>query len=379
MRIGIVINAAWNIYNFRSGLIESFIQSGHQVVAIAPQDQYTERIVNLGCEFIAVPMDSKGSNPLRDTKLVWDLYQAYRRAELDVVLHYTIKPNIYGTLAAKMLGIPCINNVTGLGTVFIRSNFTSWVAHQLYRAVFRLPEAVFFQNKDDRQLFIERNFVRQHITDVLPGSGVDLSRFKPRETPRNHRFTFLLVARMLYDKGILEYIEAARLLQAQGLMARFQLLGKVEPDKGLGVPQETLDGWVREGLVEYLGTSDDVVPIMEKADCVILPSYREGTPRTLLEAASMGKPIIATNVPGCRDTVEHGFNGFLCNVKDPHDLAKKMEDIMHLGEQPLRRMGQNSRQLAVDRFDQKIIIRKYQAALRSLMAAPALREELAVA
>jgi glycosyltransferase involved in cell wall biosynthesis len=372
MKIGIVINASWNIYNFRTGLIQSFIKSNHEVVAIAPADGYSERLKDLGCKFVAVDVDSKGSNPFNDLALVWKLYTIYQREELDVVLHYTIKPNIYGSLAAKLAGIPCINNVTGLGTVFIRHNLTAKIAHHLYRWAFNFPETVFFQNEDDRRLFVEKKLVRPEITDVLPGSGVDLTRFAPSEFKKNDVFTFLVISRVLYDKGILEYIEAIRRLRAQGVRAKFQLLGKIETERGLGVPREQISEWVREGLIEYLGTVSDVIPVIERADCVILPSYREGTPRTLLEAASLGKPIIATDVPGCRDTVEHGFNGFLCKVKDPQDLADKMRQIMHLSDHKLRQMGSNSRQLAVERFDQNIVIGKYERALYSLLGTPEL-------
>ncbi len=372
MKIGIVINASWNIYNFRTGLIQSFIKSNHEVVAIAPADGYSERLKDLGCKFVAVDVDSKGSNPFNDLALVWKLYTIYQREELDVVLHYTIKPNIYGSIAAKLAGIPSINNVTGLGTVFIRHNLTAKIAHHLYRWAFNFPETVFFQNEDDRKLFVDKKLVRPEITDVLPGSGVDLTRFAPSEFKKNDVFTFLVISRVLYDKGILEYIEAIRRLRAQGVRAKFQLLGKIETERGLGVPREQISEWVREGLIEYLGTVSDVIPVIERADCVILPSYREGTPRTLLEAASLGKPIIATDVPGCRDTVEHGFNGFLCKVKDPQDLADKMRQIMHLSDHRLRQMGSNSRQLAVERFDQNIVIGKYQRALYSLLGAPEL-------
>jgi glycosyltransferase involved in cell wall biosynthesis len=321
---------------------------------------------------VAVDVDSKGSNPFNDLALVWKLYTIYQREELDVVLHYTIKPNIYGSIAAKLAGIPSINNVTGLGTVFIRHNLTAKIAHHLYRWAFNFPETVFFQNEDDRKLFVDKKLVRPEITDVLPGSGVDLTRFAPSEFKKNDVFTFLVISRVLYDKGILEYIEAIRRLRAQGVRAKFQLLGKIETARGLGVPREQISEWVREGLIEYLGTVSDVIPVIERADCVILPSYREGTPRTLLEAASLGKPIIATDVPGCRDTVEHGFNGFLCKVKDPQDLADKMRQIMHLSDHRLRQMGSNSRQLAVERFDQNIVIGKYQRALYSLLGAPEL-------
>jgi glycosyltransferase involved in cell wall biosynthesis len=266
-----------------------------------------------------------------------------------------------------MAGIPSINNVTGLGTVFIRQNLTSRIAEMLYRFTFRFPHTVFFQNEDDRQLFLDKKLVKEEITEVLPGSGIDIQRFKAKlPFSKKTQFTFLMIGRLLYDKGILEYIEAIRLMRKKGLKARFQVLGKLEPNKNLGITADQIEEWVKDGLVEYLGCVEDVCPLIEQADCVILPSYREGTPRTLLEAASLGKPIIATDVPGCRETVDDGLNGFLCKVKDPVDLAAKMTQMMNLNENSLRRMGTHSRNLAVTKFDQNIVIRKYQTAVGSL-------------
>jgi glycosyltransferase involved in cell wall biosynthesis len=367
MRIGIVINSSWNIYNFRMGLIQSFLSQNHEVIAIAPNDGYGQKLEDIGCEFYELNIEAKGSNPAKDLLLVHKLYNIYKKAKLDIVLHYTVKPNIYGTLAAKMLGISAINNVTGLGTLFIRQNFTSVIGKVLYRFAFQFPQCVFFQNEDDRQLFIEQKLVSAHITDTLPGSGINVTDFKPQAFKNNHVFTFLMIARVLYDKGILEYIEAIKILKSQNIAVRCQLLGKIDTNAGLGIPHEQVQQWVDEGLIEYLGTVEDVKPIINDADCVILPSYREGVPRTLIEAASLGKPIITTDVPGCRETVKDAFNGFLCNVKDPKDLAEKMKIMLTIGEPMLRKMGANSRQLAVEKFDINIVIRKYDQVIYKTM------------
>jgi glycosyltransferase involved in cell wall biosynthesis len=344
-------------------LIKSFLNQDHEVIAIAPDDGYGQRLQDIGCEFYPLEMESKGNNPLKDLLLIRDLCSIYQKANLDIVLHYTIKPNIYGTIAAKMLGIASINNVTGLGTLFIRESLTAKVGKALYRFAFQFPQCVFFQNEDDRQLFIEQKLVSAHITDTLPGSGINVVDFKPEEFKNNHTFTFLMIARVLYDKGVLEYIEAIKLLKAQNIPVRCQLLGKIDTNAGLGIPPEQVQAWVEEGLIEYLGTVEDVKPIINEADCVILPSYREGVPRTLIEAASLGKPIITTDVPGCRETVKDAFNGFLCNVKDPRDLAEKMKVMLTIGEPMLRKMGANSRQLAIEKFDVSIVIKKYDQAI----------------
>jgi glycosyltransferase involved in cell wall biosynthesis len=364
MRIGIVINSSWNIYNFRMSLIKYFKSQNHEVVAIAPDDGYGQRLQDIGCEFYEIDMDSKGRNPLKDMRLVYDLFKVYKEAKLDIVLHYTVKPNIYGSVAAKMLGIASINNVTGLGTLFIRNNLVSKVGQFMYKLAFLCPQVVFFQNEDDRKLFIDKKLVAPHITDILPGSGINIADFQPKTFKQNTVFTFLMIARVLYDKGILEYIEAIRILKSQNIAVRCQLLGKIEYFSGLGISPTQVDEWVADGLIEYLGTVEDVRPIIHEADAVLLPSYREGTPRTLIEAASLGKPIITTDVPGCRETVRHNFNGFLCKVKDAQDLADKMKVMMTIGEPMLRKMGANSRLLAVEKFDETIVIKKYEKAIR---------------
>ncbi|CAN5911264.1 glycosyltransferase family 4 protein [soil metagenome] len=364
MRIAIVINLSWNIYHFRMSLVKALLREGHEVVAIAPEDAYSVRLVEVGCTFVPLPMENKGTNPLQDLLLTKRFYDTYRRVRPDVILQYTIKPNIYGTLAARMAGIPTINNVSGLGTVFIVQNLVSKVALRLYRLAFRYPSKVFFQNQDDQSLFVQHRLVNRQITDVLPGSGIDTVRFAPAPAfVRNQPFVFLMIGRVLHEKGVVEYVEASRLLQAEFPEVRFQLLGALDEAGNIGVKREVLERWVADGLLHYLGTTDDVAAVIAKADCVVLPSYREGTPKTLLEAAAMGKPLIATNVPGCKETVVDGRNGYLCEVKSALDLADKMRQMLHLDDASLHRMGRNSRTLAVEKFDERFVIKKYLEAI----------------
>jgi glycosyltransferase involved in cell wall biosynthesis len=362
MRIAIVINASWNIYNFRMGLIQTFLETGHEVYAIAPPDEYSERLVKAGCHYIPVSLDNKGSHPVKDLAYTASLYRVYKTIKPDAILHYTIKPNIYGTIAASLLGLKVINNVSGLGTVFLRNNFTSKFAHFLYRLTFILPEKVFFQNPDDRYLFIKRGLVKESITDVLPGSGIDLQKFRPVPFRRNSTFTFLLIARLLYDKGIVEYIEAIQALKKNGIRAQFQLLGFKDTSSS-GIPETLLNEWIASGLINYLGTTDNVTHFINQADCVVLPSYREGTPRTLLEAAALAKPLIATRVPGCIEIVEHGYNGFLCEMKNSVDLARQMQKMTKLDNSTLQEMGEASRQKVEEKFDENLVIDKYMEAL----------------
>jgi glycosyltransferase involved in cell wall biosynthesis len=366
MRIAIVINTSWNIFNFRLSLVKALLAEGHEVLAIAPQDDYSDRLIAVGCKFIPVKME-KGTNPFTDLLLTHRLYKAYKAAKPDVILHYTIKPNIYGAIAAHWAGIPAINNVSGLGTVFITKDYISAIALRLYKLSFKYPAKVFFQNNDDRRLFLLNKLVVANNTEVLPGSGINLQEFVPApHFKRNEQFTFLMVARILYDKGIVEFIQACKIVQEEFPDIKCQLLGKVDERSRSGIKKINLEEWLATGVVEYLGKTDDVADRISEADCIVLPSYREGTPRTLLEAAAMGKPIIATNVPGCREVVQEGGNGFLCRVRNAEDLADKMKQMLRTDNNKLEQMGRTSRQIAITRFDDRIVIQKYKQAIEEV-------------
>ena len=366
LRVALVLNTSWNIWNFRAGLVRALQAAGHEVLAIAPPDDYSARLgPELGCRYVPILMENKGTNPLQDAALTRRFYQIYRRERPDVILHYTIKPNIYGTLAARLAGIPCINNVSGLGTVFIVQNLVSRVALGLYRLAFRFPRKVFFQNDDDRQLFISNGLVRPEITGLLPGSGVDTAKFRPAPAfVRNAPFVFLMVARVLYEKGIVEYFEAARLVREAVPGTRIQLLGGLDEAGGVGVPRAVFEQWLTAGHIEYLGRADDVATYLHRADAVVLPSYREGTPKTLLEAAACGKPLITTDVPGCRETVPaDGRNGYRCQVRSADDLAAKMLAMLALNDEALAAMGRASRHLAETVFDERRVLAAYLEAV----------------
>ncbi len=367
MKVAIVLNTSWNIHNFRMGLIKAFLDRGIEVYAVAPYDQNTPDLIEAGCNYVKVTMDSRGANPLKDMALLLELLRIYRRIKPDIILHFTIKPNIYGTFAAGILGIPVINNVCGLGTIFLQNSLISFVAKILYRLAFKLPRKVFFQNPDDRNLFVSEHLVDARITDTLPGSGIDLRYYQPRSSDAKSRFTFLVISRLIHDKGILEYIDAIQKLKEQGIEADFQLLGPPDPSHKRGIPIKTLNTWIDLHMVDYLGTTSDVRDFIDRADCVILPSYREGTPRTLLEAACLAKPLIATNVPGCTNVVEDEINGLLCQKGDSQDLADKMLHMYRLDNETRRQMGRNGRKKVESTFDQKIVIDKYLKDISNLI------------
>jgi glycosyltransferase involved in cell wall biosynthesis len=368
LKVVIATNTTWNLLNFRTGLISALVDSGHEVLALAPLDAYSKHLSVFSCRFVHLPMDNKGTNPVRDALLLWRFFCVLRRERPDVFLGYTIKPNIYGSLAAHFLGIKVINNIAGLGSVFIQDGWLVRLVRGLYKLALYRSSRVFFQNKDDHALFVNFGLVVPEASDLVPGSGIDLSRFLPvlNRPVGGHPFRFLLVARMLRDKGIREYVEAAALLRPLWPNVEFALLGFLDSQNPTAITQAQMDAWVQQGNVIYLGSSDDVREQMASADCVVLPSYREGTPRSLLEAAAMGRPIVTTDAVGCREVVDHGKNGFLCKIKDIKDLALKMECVLKLEPSQREAMGALGREKMVREFDEKLVINKYLSAIEKL-------------
>ncbi|MEA3002008.1 MAG: hypothetical protein QOH81_796 [Sphingomonadales bacterium] len=369
-KIVISINAAWNIVNFRLGLIRALRDAGHEVIALAPPDPYGARLEALGISYVPIAMDKKGLSPLRDLLLLLRYWRLLRRLRPDLFLGYTAKPNVYGSLAAQALGIRVINNVSGLGTAFIRNGLLTAIVSTLYRIAFRRSATIFFQNEEDRDLFVVKRLVAPAQARLLPGSGIDLERFRPAgsagaEAPG---FTFLLAARLLWDKGVKEYVEAARRVRAAFPAARFQLLGFLGVENRTAVTREQVEAWVAEGIVDYLGEADDVRPFIAAADCVVLPSYREGLPRTLLEAAAMAKPLIATDVPGCRHAVQAGVTGLLCAPRDAEALATAMLEMIDAPPALRAQWGQAGRARVEREFDERIVARRYLEAIGDAFA-----------
>jgi glycosyltransferase involved in cell wall biosynthesis len=315
-------------------------------------------------------MDNKGTSPVRDGWLLWRFVKLFRLERPDVYLGYTVKPNVYGSLAAHLLDIPVINNIAGLGAVFGKAGFLVNLVRLLYRVALGRSAKVFFQNNDDRQLFISGGLVRAEVTDLLPGSGVDLVKFKAqplrKACQKTERFRFLLIARMLWDKGIGEYVDAAKLIRVRWPNVECCLIGFLDVQNPGAISRSQMDEFVAQGVV-YLGVSDDVSAVIADADCIVLPSYyREGTPRSLLEAAAMARPIITTDAVGCREVVDDGVNGFLCKARDAGDLAEKMERMLSLSPEQRSEMGRRGRAKMEVEFDEQIVIKKYLATISEI-------------
>jgi glycosyltransferase involved in cell wall biosynthesis len=365
-RVVLAANSAWNIVNFRAGLIRALRREGYEPVVVAPPDAALEpRMAELQVEWVAVGIDRSGLNPLADLRLLGTYRRIFKRLRPAAFLGFTVKPNIYGCIAAGSLGIPAVANISGLGTAFIRPGPLRTFVTGLYRLALSRAAVVFFQNPDDRALFIERQMVRMDQARMLPGSGVDLDRFVPSAQPSGPA-TFLLIARLLGDKGVREFAAAARALRAEMPDARFQLLGPIDAGNRTAITRAELDGWVAQGVVDYLGETDDVRPYLSEASAVVLPSYREGLPRTLLEAAAMARPLIATDVPGCREVVEDGVNGFLCQAMDSASLANAMKKLAESSPSQRLTMGEAGRRKVQDKFSETVVIRAYLDALDTL-------------
>lgn len=366
--IAISINASWNIFNFRAGLIRALQAEGYRVVALSPPDAWAPRLAELGIDHVPVAMDSAGLSPLHDLAVLTRYRRALKGLRPDIFLGYTAKPNIWGSLAAQSLGIRVINNVSGLGTAFIREGWLTRIVVQLYRAAFRRSATVFFQNEEDRDLFVAKGIVRPGKAALLPGSGIDLGRFTPVAAAADKPFAFLMIARLLWDKGVREYVEAARLVRGEFPDVRFRLLGFLDVANRTAVPRAEVEGWAGEGLIDYLGDAEDVRPVLAAAGCVVLPSYREGLPRVLLEAAAMAKPLVATDVPGCRHVVQDGANGFLCAPRDAASLATAMIRILRLSDEERSAMGMAARARAESEFDERIVARHYIDAIERALS-----------
>ncbi|CAJ93965.1 Glycosyltransferase [Cupriavidus necator] len=365
IHIAFVGNSSWSIQQYRGGVVRALLAHGAKVSIIAPVDRSSEALQALGCEFHPLTLSARSANPLADWKCFSQLTRLYRQLKPDCAFQYTIKPNIYGSLAARLSGVPCIAVTTGLGFVFINNNFVARIGRALYRLALRSVHQVWFLNEDDRREFVKRSLVSEQRTFVLPSEGIDLEHYTPgeRQPRENNTFRFLLIARMLWDKGVGEYVEAARRIRAVYPTARFQLLGPADVENPSAISRTQLLAWQDEGLIEYLGTATDVRGAIAQADCIVLPSYREGVPRTLLEAASMEKPIVATDVPGCRDVVRDRVTGRLCRPRSAEDLSQTMLELCQSEEETLRQMGKAGR-LDVDaRFSEGRVIDIYMKAI----------------
>ena len=367
--IALSANDGWAILNYRRGLIAALQADGYRIAVLVPDGPHSAAIQALGVEFVPVPIEARGRSPGEDLRTLAAYHRRLRALRPAAFLGFTIKPNIYGSMAAHLLGIPVINNITGLGAMFERKGPLNRLVGALYRLALGRSAKVFFQNRDDRDLFVERGLVRREQAGLLPGSGVDLGHFQPREAEGHEGATFLFAARLLWAKGVGEFVEAARIVRSKRPETCFRILGPIEPSGPGAVGKPELDQWVEEGVIEYRGSTDDVRGEIAEADCVVLPSYyREGVPRILLEAAAMAVPVIAADSVGCRDAVRDGKTGLLCAPRAPASLADAMLAIAAMTPAERSAMGQAGRAWMEREFGEAVVHRAYRDALQGALS-----------
>ncbi len=369
-KIAISSNIIWTIANFRHDLIADLKAKGYDVLCISSPDEFSdisEKILHeLGARHINVSLNRKGLNPLADFSYFSTLLKIYRNERPDVVLHFTIKPNIYGTLAAKIAGIPSINTVNGLGSAFIKGGLLASLLKQMYRFSFKFSHRILFQNRADMQYFITHHLANQKKCRYVPGSGIDTEYFSGCEKQTGTNITFLMIARLLKDKGIYEYIAACRQLKQKYSNVRCLLAGVLDKNNPTAVKQEELDIWIEEGVIEYLGKTDHIKEFFQETDIVVLPSYREGLSRVLLEGASCAKPIITTDVPGCRELVVEEESGFICRHADINSLQEAMEKMLNVGTRIVE-MGERGRHHIIEKFSKEKVNRVYAQVLKEIL------------
>jgi glycosyltransferase involved in cell wall biosynthesis len=359
-------NTAWGIYNFRGKLIQTFITNSYKVTVLAPEDKdFTPKLKKMSANFINTPINPKGTNPIQDLQLLIHYNKIFKREKPDFIFFYTIKPNIYGSMAAQHYKIPHIAVTTGLGYIFLTNNLVSRISKRLYKIAFKNVSQIWFLNNDDKQTFLCHKLVDEKKAFIIKGEGIDLDKFYIVSLQKNIPIVFLLVARMLWDKGIGEFVEAARIIKQKYPNTKFQLLGYLGVNNPAVIQKEQMDKWQAEGFVDYLGFADNVKPFIDAATCIVLPSYREGIPFTLLEAAASGKPIITTNTTGCKEVIEDGVTGFMCEVKDVESLAACMEKIIKLSPEEYKDMALAGRTKMEKEFDVQLVMKRYLEVLDS--------------
>lgn len=362
-------NSLWGLVNFRGRVIQALVEDGHRVVLIAKQDVPLEQVRALGAEFMEWNVTPRGVHPLSELKSLRELLRMYRSIAPDLAIQFTIKPVMYGAVIARLTGIPCVSVITGLGYLFLADNWKSRLGKALYRLTLHHSHEVWFLNGDDRRFFDDAGLVRGLAVRTLPGEGIDVARFSRAPWPvAAGKFVFLMIARLVKDKGVVEFADAARLVRRTRPEATFRLLGPAYSANAASVSPETVQGWVQEGVLEYLGSADDVRPSIADSHCVVLPSYREGMPRVLMEAAAMARPVVTTNVTGCRDVVEDGVTGLLCAPQNAASLADACVRMMDRDD--LAGMADRAHDLAHERYDDRIIIAMYREVVQAVVSHP---------
>jgi len=372
----ITSNSCWSIVNFRSRLIGELVALGFSVTVLAPKDESSHQLGLIGARHTDINLDRKGTNFIKDLIYFLKLLSIYHKIRPALNIAYTVKPVIYSSLVASVCKIPSISVITGLGSSLLRGGVTEGFVCALYRFSQKGSRVIVFLNRDDQEYFESRNLIGNVPSVVIPGEGINTDHFSPffcvnrvqnsSQLKNRGRFMFIFIGRVLKDKGIYEYIDAARSLKRYRKNVEFYIAGFLGADNPTAVSSDEMQDWVKSGVVRFLGPLDDVRGALLSADCFVLPSYREGLPRGLMEASSMGRCVIATDVPGCRDLVDDGLTGYLCKPKDSRDLEKQMNRILDMTKVDRSLMGENGRMKMVKSFDERYVVSRYVGLILSV-------------
>ena len=368
-RILFVDNTAHHLYG-QMHLMLAFKNIGYEVIALIPDDKnYFSKIQANEIKCYSIYIAGKSLNPFKDLKLIFTLRKVFKKIKPNLICSFTIKPNLYASIIARQQNIPIITNVTGLGYVFLKNNWLAKFVSFLYKFAYHRASQVFFQNKDDRILLEQAKIFSKNTTlSVIPGSGVNLNKFNYVGLTNTTKIKFLFSGRLLWDKGILELIEAFKAVRNKYLGISLTFIGNYFLENPNAVLPEQIEAWVQDGVIKYLGMIDNVFEVMSQVDCIVLPSYyREGVPRVLMEACSMGKPIITVDNVGCRDVIEDGINGFMAKPRDIQSLADAMIRFIELPFAQKQQLGINGRKKMEQEFDQRIVVNKYLEASNRLI------------
>ncbi len=359
--VGLVSNTSWSIYNFRLGLIRALKKEGYKIIVIAPKDDFTSLLKKEQIIYEPLSIKNYSINPFHDFQTFRCLNRLYKKHALDFIFHYTVKPNIYGTFAAYLNQIPSIPVITGLGHLYTKRSIRTTLVKILYKLSLSNTKEVWFLNESDASIFTESKIIPESKVRFLPSEGVNTKFYTPlKEEKASKVFRFLFAGRLIAEKGVYEYIKAARILKKECQNVRFNLLGFLDKNNPSAIKEEEINRWVSEGIITYLGATKDVRLFLDQSECVVLPSYyREGVPRILLEAASMKVPIISTNNVGCRKVVQEGLNGMLCSKKNTAQLVDCMRTMTKLPFETRQTYGENGRELVKTFFEEKVVIAQY--------------------
>ncbi|AUB79478.1 hypothetical protein BBH56_08300 [Spiribacter roseus] len=370
-RVAITNSTTEYVVRFRLPLLNALREGGYDPVAVAPSDAYVGDLHSAGFSHFPLRLQGASTGLVTELTALRDLYHAYRQINPALALHFTPKVDIYGGLVARRLRIPFINNLSGMGTAITRGGWLGALVNGLLRSSQGRAAHVFVQNKDDRDHVLDRNIAQSHRLSVLPGSGIDLNAFPftplASTAPPARPVHFVMIARLVAEKGVNEFMEAAKAAHAQSSDIVFSIAGDVPSGHSGTVSESALQAWSASPVMSWLGKVDDVRPLISDADCVVLPSYREGTPHVLLEAAAMGRPIIAADSVGTREPLIDGQTGLLCEPRDSDDLADKMLEMLHLGPARRAEMGQAGRRLMEQYYDVRLVVDAYMDKIRQIL------------